>query len=196
MANPSLPARTFRDYIAYARANPSKINYGTIGVGGIQHLAGAWMHGSTNTTVTFVAYKGTGSVVSDLTSGRLDVAPAALMAALPLIKAGKVRVLAILNAQRHRFLPDVPTIAEQGIPDYDYKNWMGILAPRGTPQPIIRSLSAAFSKVATSPDVASALEAEGSLMIGSTPEQFRNLIQAESARWKNVVVKAGIKTQE
>ena len=192
----SFPAKTFPEYIAYARANPGKINYGTTGVGSITHLAGAWMHGATNTKVTFIPYKGTGPLLQELMAARVDVASGTLVSALPLMKTGKVRPIAILNDKRSTLLPGVPTVAEQGVPGYNYSNWLGFVAPGGTPVAIVNKLSEGFARVARMPEIVSALEAEGSIAVGSTPAQFRQLIVTETARWQKVVQETGIKLEE
>lgn len=193
--HPAFLAKTFAEYVAYAKAHPGKVNYGTTGAGGIAHLAGAWLHSATNTSVTFVPYKGTGILLLELVAGRIDVASGTLISALPLIKAGKTRALAILNDQRSKLLPDVPTVAEQGVPGYNYSNWIGFLAPSATPPAIISKLREAFVKVAHAPDIAAQLEAAGSIPVGSTPAEFRQLIISETARWQKVVKETGTKLE-
>ncbi len=192
----SFPVKSFPEYIAHARANPGKINYGTTGAGSITHLAGAWMHGATGTRVTFIPYKGTGPLLLELVAGRVDVASGTLVAALPIIRQGKVRPIAILNDKRSRLMPEVPTVAEQGVPGYNYSNWIGFIASAGTPPAIVNKLSEAFARVARVPEVVAALEAEGSTAVGSTPAQFRQLIATETARWQKVVDDNGIRLQE
>ena len=195
VVRPSFPAQTFAEYIAYARANPAKINFGTTGVGGTAHLAGAWMHTASNTNVTFIPYTGTGPQLPDLYSGRLDAAPVSVSVALPLVKAGKVRALAVFEDKRSKLLPDLPTVAEQGIAGYNSVLWLGIAAPAATPAPIVNRLNEAFIRVAKSPDVISTLEGQGNEMVGSTPAQFRQLIATETERWRKVVQDAGIKIE-
>ena len=191
----SFPAENFREYIAYAKANPGKINYGASGVGGTSHLSGAWLHGASNTKVTFIQYKGNGPLTQDLSAGRLDVASYGLLPALPLIKAGKIRILAIMSKERHRLLPDVLPIAEQGIPEFDLVNWIGYVAPRGTPSAIVNKLSDGFSKVARAQDVAAKLDASGAVLVGGTPAEFARLITDEIARWRKVVEDNDIKAE-
>ena len=117
--NPSFPAKTLPEYLAYARANPGRINFGTTGAGSGSHLAGAWLHTATNTKVTFVHFKGTGQLLQEVMAGRIDVASGTLVLSLPLIKSGKVHPMVILNDQRSKLLPDLPTVSEQGIPDFN-----------------------------------------------------------------------------
>lgn len=193
---PSFPAKTFGEYIAYAKANPGKINFGTTGVGGISHLLGSWMHSATNTKVTFIPYKGTGPMLPDLFAGRVDVHVTILPYTLPLIKSGKVRPLAITDDKRSKLLPDLPTVAEQGIPGYNYASWHGYAAPGATPAATVTKLSEGFARVAKAPDVAGPSEAEGHVMVGSTAAQFRQLIVTETDRWRKVVQDAGIRLEE
>lgn len=136
-------------------------------------------------------YKGTGPVLPDLLAGRLDVTTVALVVVWPLEKAGKLRFLAITGDKRSSLLPGVLTIAEQGVPGYNYANWVGILAPGLTAAPIVNALSQAFMRIARMPDVAAALEPDGNSPVGNTPDQFRKFLIAETARWQKVVQDAG-----
>ena len=196
-AHPSFPAKNFAEYIAYARANPGKINYGTTGQGESSHLAGAWMHLLTNTKATFIPYKGGGPLFVDLLAGRLDVAAGALLAGLSLIKTGKTRAIAIMGDQRSKLLPDVPIIAEYpGLQEFSYGQWLGFVAPGPTPAAIVNKLSPQFAAVVRTPDMVTMLEAEGSVAVGSTPEQFRQLIMTETTSWRKVVNDTGIRLGE
>lgn len=196
VAHPAFPAKTFPEYVAYARANPGKINFGTSGAGGVSHLGGAWLHGATNTKVTFVHYKGTGALMPDLLAGRLDVTPAAFLVSLSMIKSGKLRALALMNKERSDLLPGVPTIAEQGIPGYDYASWTGFIAPAATPAAIVNKLSEALAKVAKDPDVVAMLAGDGGMPVGGTPAQFRQFLVAETDRWRKVARDGGIKLEQ
>ncbi len=118
-----------------------------------------------------------------------------LLVAMPLLKANKVRVLAITDDKRSKHLPDVPTVAEQGIPGFSYSNWLGFVSPAATPAGIVNKLADSFARVARVPEVIAALEADGTVMVGSTPAQFRQLIATESVRWKKLVQDAGIKVE-
>lgn len=195
MVRASFPAKTLAEYIAYAKANPRKINYGTAGVGELSHLAGALLHSITNTTVTFVPFKGTGPILQELAAGRLDVSSGGLILAVPLIKSGKVHPIAILNNNRNDLFPGVPTVVEQGVPGYTFSNWLGFLAPGATPTAIVNKLSEGFARVAGDPDIVATLRAQGSLHVGSTPTQFRQIIIADIARWEAVVKEAGIRLE-
>jgi tripartite-type tricarboxylate transporter receptor subunit TctC len=196
LMHPSNPFKTFPEYLAYAKANPGKINFGTSGAGGIIHLSGAWLSSLTNTQVTFVHYKGSGQMYTDLLAGRVHVTPVTFTTGLPYIRSGKLVPLVVTSAERSKLL-DMPTVAEQGVPGYEYPSWFGVLAPAGTPAPIVNRLSAELAKIARSPEVVKKLaEADGSFMVGSTPEQFRQMIVTETARWKKLVQDTGIKLEE
>lgn len=196
VAHPSFAAKNFSDYVAFAKSNPGKVNFGTTGIGSTAHLAGAWIDSATGTKTTFVHYKGLGPLLLELVGGQLDVAPSGLLSALPLIKSGKLRPIALMEDRRSRLLPDLPTVQEQGVPGFNSVLWIGISAPAATPQAIINKLSDELAKVARMPDVIATLEAEGSSLVGSTPAQFRQLIVTEIGRWQKIVQEAGIKVEE
>lgn len=196
LARPSFPAKTFTEYVAHARANPGKVNYGMLGSGSTSHMVGAWLATASNTKVTFIPYKGTGPSLLDMVAGRLDVTSAALIAALPFIKSGKLRPLAVMTGTRSKVLPDLPTIAEQGIPDFSYLNWTGFFAPRATPAATIARLNDIFNKVAAAPDIVEAADKQGNVMVGGTPEQFAQIVSTETARWQKLARDNDIKAEE
>ena len=193
VASPTFPPKNIKEYVAYARANPGKINFGWVGP---SVVTGAWLHSATGTKATFVPYKGTAPVMTDVMEGRLDVSSATMTIALPLIKSGKIRPLAILEDRRSPLLPDLPTVKEQGITEFNYQAWLGYLAPAGTPPANVSKLSQAFARTVKSPEIASILEAEGNRPVGSTPEEFRQLIASETARWRALAKETGFKLEE
>lgn len=193
MVNISFPANSFREYIDYARTNPGKLNVGTAGQGSTAHLVSAWMHSATNTSVTFVPYKGVAPILPDLFTGRVHATVVTTLVANPLLKSGKVKVLAITDEKRSSLMPAVPTVAEQGIPGFNYTNWLGFMAPAATPGAIVAKLSSEFGRIAKAPDIIAAQQAVGVVMVGSTPMQFRQLLTTESAHWKKLVKETGIK---
>jgi tripartite-type tricarboxylate transporter receptor subunit TctC len=195
ISHPGFPAKNFEEYIAYARANPRKINFSALGVGSGAHLGGVWLHGATNTQVTFIHYKGVTLQTPDLVAGRVDATFGSALSALPLIKAGKVRALAIGNDQRSNLLPGLPTVAEY-VPGFNYKAWLGFVAPAATPPTIINKLNEAFVRAAKESDVAGTLESEGSIMIGSTPAQFRQFLVTDTNRNRKLMQDNGIKLSE
>lgn len=196
LISPEHPARNFAEYVAYAKANPGKINYATVGAGGIAHLGAAWLHSATQVKVTYVFYKGGAALMQDLMKGRVDATSAPLLSVLPLIKAGKLRALGFMNDRASDLLPDTRTVAEQGVPGFNYASWYGLVAPSATPAAIVNKLSANLAIAAKAPEVAVPLEAEGSYMVGSTPAQFRQMLINETVIWKKVVQEAGIKLEQ
>ncbi len=196
VVNPGLPVNTLVDYIAYAKARPEALNLGTTGVGGQYHLLGAWLHSLTNTKATFVHYKGAGPVFVDLVAGRIDVSMANFNIGLPYVKSGKLRPIAILSSDQSPLLPGIKTADEQGAPGYEWSAWGGILAPARVPPPIINKLSVEFAKIAKMPDVIARFANDGTVLVGSTPEEFRKLIVTEISRWKQLVKDHDIKADE
>jgi len=195
LASPTFPAANFADFLAYAKANPGKVNFGTLGAGSTAHLIGAWLEVVANIKVTFIPYKGTGPQLLDMSAGRLDVAQGALIASLPFIKSGKLKALAVMDT-RTRILPDVPAIAEQGIPGFSYKNWTGLFAPRATPGGTVARLSEILANVAKAPDIVSAADAQGNIMVGSSPAQFAQLVIEDTTRWQKLAQNMGIVLEE
>jgi len=196
LAHPSLPANNIQELIAYARANPGKLNWGTTGAGTISHLSGAWFQNAAGVKATFVHYKGAGPAQIDLLAGRTDLGSLTVLASLPLLKSGKVKALGTLSSARSKILPDLPSIEEQGVPGYNASSWFGILAPAATPVAVINRLSEGFAKAVRSPDVATPLEAEGISLVGGTPAQFRQMLAGETERWRKVVQENGIKLEQ
>lgn len=196
MVHPSLPINNYADYMAYVKANPGKINFGTSGAGGSYHIVGAWLHGVTGTSVTFIHYKGAGPALVDQIAGRVHVTPTSLFNALPLIKSGKVRPVVLVSGERSPLLPDLRTVAEQGVPGFDYSAWEGIFAPAATPPAIVNKLAGEFGKIAKMPDVLDKFKSDGTIMVGSSAPEFRKHVTTEIARWKKVVQENDIKAIE
>lgn len=196
VANPNFPARTWPEYLAYVKANPGKVNFATSGAGGVHHIGGAWLHSEIKAKVTYVHYKGGGPAMLDVVAGTADVFPPTVFTALQQVKAGKLRVIAIMSADRSPLLPDARTIAEQGLPGFDFSAWGGILTTGGTPMPVIRKLSLELAKIAKAPDVLQMAKDDGTIMVGSTPEAFQKLVADEIVRWKKVVQENNIKLEQ
>ncbi|RPI42658.1 MAG: tripartite tricarboxylate transporter substrate binding protein [Betaproteobacteria bacterium] len=196
MVRAASPFKTFAEYLTFARANPARINYGTSDTGGISHLSGMWLHKLHGSEVTFVPYKGNGPLMLDLVAGRVDIASASPIVALPLIESGKLRPMAIKGGSRIKQLPGVPTVAEHGMPEYADENWQGFLAPAGTPDAIVTRLADAMIAVAKQPAIVSALESQASTAVGGGPAAFRKFIAADTARWKKLVESAGLQLQK
>ena len=192
----SLPYNNFKEYIAYAKANPGKINIGTTGAGTGGHLAGTWLHQATGTTATFIHYKGTGPLLPDLMTGRIDVSGVALPPGLPLMKSGKLKAIVMMTDRRSPLVPDLPTISESGIPGFDYSSYTGFLAPGGTPATVVNRLHEGFVKTLSVPELKARLEADGNLIIGNTPAQFKQMLETEAAHWSKLVKETGIKAED
>ncbi len=186
-AFPGFTAKNMQEYIAYARANPGKINYGTGGIGSFAHLAGSALHNQTKTSVTFIPYKGIGDALTALIGGQLDVAFSTTQAAIPHVRSGKLRALGVTTLARVAAFSDIPTVAEQGIQGFEAKSWLGYFFPGGTPAPIVNSVSEKFSMAVKNPDVTKRILADGATPVGSTPAQFKKMYLAEIAHWQKVV---------
>jgi tripartite-type tricarboxylate transporter receptor subunit TctC len=196
VVHPSFPAKNVAEYIAYVKSHPGEVDFGATGAGTSQHIFGAWLESLTGTKVTYVQYKDIASWQSDLISGRVKVTISPFSVAVPLVKAGKLRALGMTSAQRSEIVPDLPTVAEQGVPGFDANFWVGLFAPRQTPTPVITRLGAEMGAIAKDPEVRKVLLARGAIPMGSTPEQFGKLVLGELDRWEKLVQKAGIKLQE
>jgi tripartite-type tricarboxylate transporter receptor subunit TctC len=196
MVRATLPVNTYEEYIAYAKANPGKLNWGTAAKGGVTHLVGAWLHQLTNTEVTFIHYKGSAPYVVDIIAQRIDVAPISLGTGAPQIKAGKLKPLALLSGNRVSATPDVRTIREMGLPDYEYPSWLGVLAPAATPPAIVNKFSEELAKAVKAPDLQAALARDAITPIGSTPDEFRKLLVKEVNQWKKLVTDLKIEPGE
>lgn len=194
LVNNNIPVKTVKEYIAYVKANPGKVNFGTSGVGGINHLAGAWMHGLIGGKVTYIHYKGGSDTLRTLASGETDAAYAPPLTALPLIKAGKMKALAVTTGERARILPDYAPLIDD-IPGYEWSQWVGVFAPIKTPAAIVAKLGVEFGKAARQPDVIAKLE-QGKMVVGSTPEELRKLVAREAPAWKKLVIETGAKIDE
>jgi tripartite-type tricarboxylate transporter receptor subunit TctC len=188
VTNPDMPFKSGRDYIAHVKARPGQLNFATLGSGSVFHLAGAWLHGLTGTSVTFVPYKGVTPSAMDLIGGRVQATLMTPEIGLPMVKSGKLRVLATTGTERHPMLQDVPTLIEEGVAGYEYLGWTGFFAPAGTPPAIVNKLNAEFTKAGKSPDVAQKMaESGGAVMVLSTPDFLGKFIANEVGRWKRVV---------
>ncbi len=192
--HPSMPA-TVREFVAYAKANPGKINFATSGAGTVQHLTGAWVADLAGADLTLVHYKSAAQIIPDLLSGRVHLTPLTLTTGIPHLKSGKLKALGMANLQRNPAFPDMPTLAEQGFKDFEYSSWLGLMAPVKTPAAIINFLSDEMGKVVKSPEVIQRLASQTQL-IGSTPAEFARHISTETERWRRMMKQSGIKLKE
>jgi tripartite-type tricarboxylate transporter receptor subunit TctC len=189
------PANTVAELIAYGKANPGKITYGSQGIGTSPHLITALFARRTGTVMTHIPYKGTAQVVNDLVAGHVDLLFIQLDSVRELARAGKVKMLAVASDKRLPDLPDIPSLAEAGVPDFHADTWNAIAAPPKTPQPIIAKLNAAMNDVFAMPDVRSRLATMSMTPAGGSPADMAAFVKAETARWGEVIRAAGIKVE-
>lgn len=192
VVNPAVPAKDVRELIAYAKANPGKLSYASSGNGASSHLAGVLFNGIAGTDLQHVPYKGTGPALNDLLGGQVSMSFTDVLTALPYVKAGKLRALGIATAQRSQALPDLPTLAEQGVTGYDVSVFFGIVAPAGTPPDTIAKLNKAFADALATPKVKQLFASQGlEPAADGSPQQLGRFIASETAKWKDVVKKSG-----
>jgi tripartite-type tricarboxylate transporter receptor subunit TctC len=193
MANNALPVRSVKDLVAHAKAHPGKLNYASVGQGSQIHLMSELFRSLAGIDVTHVPYKGIGAAYPDLMAGTIHFVFGGILTALPHVKAGRLRGLAVSGAKRMSALPDLPTVAEAGVPGFAVSQWYAVLAPSKTPRAIVDRLNREINKALDDPEVSRRIAAEGSEAIGSTPQQLGAHIQSERARWARVIKQAGIK---
>lgn len=189
------PFRTFGDFLSAARAKPGALTYGSAGLGTAPHMAMELLRVSANIDVLHVPYTGVAPALNDIIGGRVDSMLVNFLSAKPQIDGGTLRALAMSSSARSRFMPDLPTISESGVPGYEAIQWFGLLAPAGTPQPIIDRLQAETAKILETPAMKARLALEGAEPIGNSPAEFSALIKAEMAKWSQVAKAAGIKPE-
>ena len=193
VANPSVPYRSVAELIAYAKANPGKINFGSGGVGTSNHLAGEMFKAATGTDMLHVPYKGTPAAYADLMSGQVQLMFDNIVAATPHIKSGKLQPIAVTSAKRSKSLPDVPTVAESGIPGFEAVSWIGALVPAGTPKDIVEKIHTDLVAVLRMPEIQEKLAASGAVAVGSSQEEFAAWNRNEIAKWARAIKASGAK---
>ena len=195
VVNAGNPSRSVRELIQFGRAQPDKLTFGAGNTGSGTHLVTAWFIAAAGIQATYVPYRSTGMATLDLTSGRLSATFANVLSAGPLVKSGKLHVLGISTAQRSKTLPELPTIAEQGVPGYNASTFHGYAVPAATPTVIVNTLSAALARAVKSPELADRIAEDGGEPVGSTPAAFRQFIAGELRVWREVVSTNGIKVE-
>jgi len=193
--HPSLPVGTVRELITLAKAKPGALNYASAGVGSLQHLACALFMIQAGIDVVHVPYKGGGPAMADVIAGQAQIVMPSLIQVVPHIKSGRLRVLGTSGTRRSAVLPDVPTISESGVPGYEAHNWWGILAPAGTPAPVIGKLHKDLTRVLSSRETEKRFETEGAEVVRMTPAEFGGFISAELVKWSRVAREVGIKAE-
>ena len=195
VVNASLKVNSLKEFVEFARGKPGAMNYGSAGLGSSQHLTAEYFNQLAGTSSNHVPYKGQSQAMNDLVGGQLDYMFSPLQNALPFIKQGRIRAVALAAKQRHRDLPQTPTLAESGYPGAEVSNWFALYAPANTPANIVKPLHAAFTKVLKQPEMKSKLEAMGFDIVAATPDQATDFMRAELVRWSRVTAHAGIKAE-
>ena len=191
VANPAQPYKSVKDLIAYAKANPGKVNFGSSGNGSSIHLSGELFKSLAKVDMQHVPYKGSAPAVTDLLGNQIGIMFDNMPSAIQHVRSGKLVPIAVTTAKRSPELPNVPTIAEAGVPCYEATSWFGMFAPAGTPAPVLARLNAALVKVLAQPDVKKKINEQGAETYSETPAQFAAFIQAESVKWGKVVKESG-----
>jgi tripartite-type tricarboxylate transporter receptor subunit TctC len=191
--NPAVPANSIRELVAHAKANPGKLNYGSSGTFGLQHFAGEMLAHLAGIRITHVPYKGGAAVIMDALAGNMQIGFGTFLSLRPHFKSGRLRGLAITAARRSPAAPEMPTVAEAGVPGYEVDQWYGVITGARVPRPIVQKLYAGISESLKSPEVAARLAGDGSTPVGSTPEQFGAHIRSEIDKWRRLVKDANIR---
>jgi tripartite-type tricarboxylate transporter receptor subunit TctC len=192
VVNPKLPVKDVAELIRYIKAHPGKVNYGSAGVGSVEHLSGALFASVAGLDMVHVPYKGGAPMMTDIVGGQIEMAIETSGAATGHIKSGSVRALAVSTAKRSPLFPDLPTLEEAGLKGYDVTTWYGLLAPKGTPEPIRKRLYDAVAEILKRPEIVQRLHDIAAVPGGETPEQFAAFIRVETEKWVRVAKEAGI----
>jgi tripartite-type tricarboxylate transporter receptor subunit TctC len=193
--NNAVPAKDLKEFIAYLKANPGKFNYGSPGNGSTAHLSMELFKTMTGTNMQHIPYKGSAGVLADVIGGQIIATMDNMPPYVPQVKAGKVRAIAVSTTHRSPAVPDVPTVAEAGVPGYDSGAWFGLVAPANTPKDIVDKLSRETARILKLPDVSARLADLGAEAVGGTPEQFAAHIKSEIAKWAKVIKDANVELQ-
>ncbi|MGB3071690.1 MAG: tripartite tricarboxylate transporter substrate binding protein [Ottowia sp.] len=195
VVHPSVPAKTVQELVAYAKANPNKINYGSGGNGSAAHIATEYLKLQTGTQMQHVPYKGTAPAVTDLVAGQIRLMFTGVPAVMTQVKAGQLRAIAVSSPQRVKAVPELPTVAESGYPGFEADQWYGVVAPANTPKDVITKLNQQINLMLSSPEVGGRLASEGAEPTPNPPEVFAKLITSEIARWRTVIQQGKVKVE-
>jgi len=193
VVHPSLPAKSVKELIAFARRHPGEINFGSSGAGTLPHLSAELFNSMSGIKMVHIPYKGAGAAVTDVMAGRVPVYFMNILQSLSLIKAGKLRALGVTTPERTPIAPEIPAIAEAGLKGFDMTNWYGMVAPAATQRDVVVKLSAEVARVLKLPDLTSRLADDGMTVVGSTPGEFADFLARETAKFARVIEAAGIK---
>ncbi|MBI3936885.1 MAG: tripartite tricarboxylate transporter substrate binding protein [Betaproteobacteria bacterium] len=191
--HPSLPVKSVKELIAYAKARPGQLSFSSSGNGGSGHLAGEMLNVMAGVKMVHVPYRGTGPATIAVVTGEVPLSFGNMLTMLPHVKSGRLRALAVSSVKRSPATPSLPTVAEAGVPGYEAGPWYGVLAPAGTPRDIIARLNSELVKILRQPDMREKLSSEGGEVVGSSPEQFAQHIKAELARWARIIKAANVR---
>jgi tripartite-type tricarboxylate transporter receptor subunit TctC len=195
VVHPSIPANTTQELIAYLKKRPGQLSYASSGNGSPQHMSAEMFKAMTGTRVLHIPYRGAAPAVADVLAGQVEMTVGVVNQLIPHIRAGRLRALGVTTKKRQQSLPDVPTLDESGVPGYESEIWLGLSAPAGTPENIVRLINAAVHKVLTMPDVVTRLSGQGVEVLLSSPEQMRKRAVDDLARWTKIIKTAGIKVE-
>lgn len=195
VVHPSVPARSVKELVALAKAAPGTLTYGSGGQGSSGHLAGALFEAAAKVKLSHIPYKGAGQALVDVLAGQITFMFASVLSSTPHVKQQRLRVLAVTGAKRSSAMPQVPTVAESGLPNYSTTTWYGLLVPAGTRVGIVERLATAANKAVSAPELRDRMLADGAEPIGSTPAAFQKHIEIEMAKWRKVVKSAGVTAQ-
>ena len=190
--HPSVPATSIKELVAHAKAHPDKLNYGSSGTYGLQHFAGELLQHLSGAKITHIPYKGGAAVIQEVLGGSLQIGFGTLLSLRAHFNGGRLRPLAVSTTKRQPSAPELPTVAESGVPGYEVDQWYGIITSAKVPQPIVQKLYVAISESLKSPDIVKRFSAEGSIPVGTTPEAFSKHIAAEISKWRRLVKEAKI----
>ena len=193
--HPSLPVKNVQELVAYAKANPGKLNFGSAGMGNSAHLSAELFKRATGIDMVHVPYKGNALAMQDLVAGNIQVLFDPVQTSIPQIKAGKVRPLAVTSKTRFAELPDVPTVAESGYPSYDFVVWYALVAPAGTPAPVVAKLNTDINKAVSDPEMKKKFAALGADLAVSKSDECAAFVKAELAQWGKLMAEVGIKPE-
>jgi tripartite-type tricarboxylate transporter receptor subunit TctC len=191
----NIPAKSVQELIELAKKDAGRITFGSSGIGGAHHLSGELFASEAGVKLSHVPYKGGAPASADLMAGHIDMMFEMGYAAMPSIQSKKVHPLAVTSAKRLPLLPDVPTLAESGLRGFESYNWQGVIAPAGTPEPVIQKLNAAFNKILKKPEIKKAFDETGGQVAGGTPQEFGQFIQSETDKWAKVIKTANISVE-
>jgi len=193
VVNAAIPANSLREFVAYAKANPGRLNYASAGNGTPHHIAAEMFKQLAGVDMIHVPYKGTGPALNDMLAGQVSFMSVELLAALPHVRAGKLKALGVATATRAEAASDIPTVAEAGLPGFEVTAWYGVFAPAGSPPEMVRRVAAEVAKGVAQADFRERLANLGATPVGSTPEDFAKFLGAENARWARAVKASGAK---